>query len=339
MLRATSLLPAIKARYPKSHITWITQAPAQQLLQPNQLIDRVLTTSSDDVLALRALEFDLTLVIDKSLKASGIAGLARSREIRGFMADPKTGAILPANTAATELWELGLSDHKKFFVNKRPETQLITEALGFTWRRDEYTVQLNQEEQSLAAARRAEWAANGEMIVGLNTGCSGVIPYKRWTVEFHRQLIGRMIGEDGVKIVLLGGPEDEERNRLIATGLPVVDSPTGKGLRDGLVSVAACDIVVSGDSLGMHMAIALKKWVVAWFGPTCAHEIDLYDRGVRLLAEVPCAPCWKRSCSKPVMCYDRVPMASILAAIHKGREWKISSSKPHFSATSSSASL
>ena len=45
----------------------------------------------------------------------------------------------------------------------------------------------------------------------------------------------------------------------------------------------ACDIVVSGDSLGMHMAIGLKKWVVAWFGPTCHQEIDLYDRGAKFL--------------------------------------------------------
>lgn len=339
VLRATTVLPAIKARYPKSHITWVTQAPAQHLLKPNSLIDRVLTTSNEDLLALRALEFDLALVVDKSLKAAGVAQLARSKELRGFFADPKTGAILPANFEANELWELGLSNHKKFFVNKKPETQLITEAMGFSWQRDEYAVELTAQERQLAFKRRAEWSKSGELIIGLNTGCSGVIPYKRWTVDFHRELIAKLAQDQSVKIVLLGGPEDTERNREIAAGLPVMESPTDGGLRDGLTSVEACDIVVSGDSLGMHMGIALRKWVVAWFGPTCAHEIDLYDRGVHILADVPCGPCWKRSCSNPVMCYDQVPMAKVLEAIQKGREWKISSFKPRISATSSSASL
>ena len=49
-----------------------------------------------------------------------------------------------------------------------------------------------------------------------------------------------------------------------------------------------CDVVISGDSLGMHMAIALSKHVVAWFGPTSPQEIDLYDRGVKLLADRLC---------------------------------------------------
>ena len=34
----------------------------------------------------------------------------------------------------------------------------------------------------------------------------------------------------------------------------------------------------------MHMAIALRKHAVAWFGPTSAPEIDLYNRGVKLVS-------------------------------------------------------
>ena len=64
--------------------------------------------------------------------------------------------------------------------------------------------------------------------------------------------------------------------------------------------------MVTGDSLGMHMAIALKKHVVAWFGPTSPQEIDLYERGVKILADVGCAPCWKSSCDVLHPCRDRV---------------------------------
>src|SRR5512135_2445649 len=55
VLRATCILPAIKMKFPRSHITWVTKAPAQHLLANNPLLDRVLTTHGDDLLALSAL--------------------------------------------------------------------------------------------------------------------------------------------------------------------------------------------------------------------------------------------------------------------------------------------
>ena len=62
------------------------------------------------------------------------------------------------------------------------------------------------------------------------------------------------------------------------------------------------------------MAIALKKHTIAWFGSTCAHEIDLYDRGEKILSRVSCGPCWKRSCDKEVMCHEMLSLKAILLA-------------------------
>lgn len=319
VVRSTSLLRAMKRKYPSSMITWVTDAPAHHLLKNHPAIDRVLTTSEADLLQLSSLEFEIGFVIDKSLKACGVVNRTKVDQVFGFKAQGRNGAIVPATPAATELWELGLDNHKKFFVNQKPETQLMMEALEIgPYRRDEYWLPLTQEEEHRAHERRSEWLrVNGkDLIVGLNTGCSNVIAAKKWTVEFHRMVITNILKEiPRAEIVLLGGPEDTERNQRIARGLPVVSSATESGLRDGLVSVAACDVVVTGDSLGMHMAIAQKKQVVAWFGPTCAHEIDIYDRGFKLLAQSPCSPCWKRTCEKSIMCYDQVSLEEVLNAL------------------------
>jgi heptosyltransferase-2 len=86
-----------------------------------------------------------------------------------------------------------------------------------------------------------------------------------------------------------------------------------------MVSVAACDTVVSGDSLGMHLAIGLRKWTVAWFGPTCEQEIDLYGRGRKILSAASCGPCWKRSCARETMCYDLVSIDQLAEAALQGR--------------------
>lgn len=343
VLRSTSLIPAIQRAYPRAHITWITKVPAQRLLEQTPGVDRVLTVGPEALLELAVLDFDVAFVIDKSLAAVGVLKHAKARHVRGFTA-LASGAIVPANSEARELWELGLNDQKKFFENTKSEQRLVHEALALgRYARDEYQAGLSASERALARTRREAWQTLGcGPIIGLNTGSSATLPAKKLSVEGHRRLIHTLRADRRLRqapIVLLGGPEDTERNLAIADGLDVVLSPTDRGLRDGLASVEACDLVFSGDSLGMHMAIARRKWVVAWFGPTCAQEIDLYDRGVKLKTTAPCAPCWKRSCQKSVMCYDQLDLKSVCDALAQGATWLTSSSKPLIPETSFSVSL
>lgn len=318
VLRSTGLLDPIKKKYPNSHITWVTKAPAQHLLKNLKEVDQVLTLDQMDLLQLHGRRFDVVFVVDKSRAAIGILNAVHAERVYGFKADPYTGAILPCTEAAQELWRLGLSDHDKFYVNKKSELQLATEALELPYSRSEYKVELSHEEKSLAHARRSEWLGGRKRIVGLNTGCANVIPYKKLSVKMHRSLIPKIQSQFGCSVVLLGGREDAARNIEIADGLDVICTPTDLGLRDGLVSMEACDVIITGDSLGMHMAIGLKKWVVAWFGPTCDHEIDLFDRGVRVRTKATCSPCWKRSCQKDPMCYDLVEESEIIDAVAQG---------------------
>lgn len=321
VLRATSLLPAIHRIYSNAHITWVTKRPGDQLLKNNSLIDRVLTLSEEDLLKISSLSFDVVFCLDKSLTAGGVLRRVQFGKLYGFYVDERSGSILPANPEARELWELGLSNQKKFFENQKPETQLMIEALALQpFARDPYMVFLDSQEQKLSRARREVWSDQGmRPVVGLNTGCAATISYKKLSIEGHRKLIRQIQEKMDVAIVLLGGREDTHRNQEIAQGMKnIILSPTEEGLRDGLVSVDACDIVVTGDSLGMHMAIALKKWVVAWFGPTCAQEIDLYDRGVKVLSPVSCSPCWSRNCQKEEMCYDAVEISLLIDGVRKG---------------------
>ncbi len=318
VLRSTSLLAAIKRKFPKSKITWVTQPAAKPLLEKNPLVDQVLGVTFEETLKLRNLQFDVAYVIDKDPVAAGILTLTSAKDIFGFTVHPKNSAILPANPEAQYLWGLGLNDQAKFFVNEKPETELVAQALGLPYQRDPYVLALSQSELLDAHLRREKWINQKKIIIGLNTGCSNIIPYKKLTVSTHRKLISKLRNLIDCEIVLLGGKEDTQRNIEIAKDLDVHLSPTDRGLRDGAVSMKACDVVVSGDSLGMHLAIALNKWVVAWFGPTCAQEIDLFGRGVKVRSAAPCAPCWKRSCQKEVMCYDLVPVDEIVKGCLQG---------------------
>ena len=152
--------------------------------------------------------------------------------------------------------------------------------------------------------------------VGFNTGCSPLYPYKKLPLDVQAAAIEALDLDEPV--LLLGGPEDTERNTSLAEclGARVELTPTTGGLRRGAAEVSRCEVVVTGDSLGMHLAIALGVHVVAWFGPTCPQEIELFGRGIKLLGEVGCAPCWKRSCDEAPKCFDQVSPALIAEATH-----------------------
>lgn len=318
VVRSTALLSLIHDQYPGAHLTWVTQKPADQLLRGHPLIQRVLTTEAQDLLKLSALEFDVALVVDKSLEAGGVLRTTRAKKVLGFVVDPR-GVVVPATEAAEELWKIGLDDHLKFRVNQRSELDLIIQSLELKRNAQiEYSLPLSPIEMESVRHRKAIWSEqNRYRILGLNTGCSPGMPYKKLTVEAHRKLIQLLSDREDIQIVLLGGPEDDARNQEIARGLPVLQTPTRNGLRDGLISVATCDLIFTGDSLGMHMAIAQKIPVVAWFGPTCAHEIEFFNRGEAILSEASCGPCWKRSCQKSLMCYDQLDLRKVAATLDR----------------------
>tara|TARA_B100001248_G_scaffold260601_1_gene249293 strand:- start:7323 stop:8468 length:1146 start_codon:yes stop_codon:yes gene_type:complete len=312
VVRTTALLPAIKKQYPKSHITWLTSPVIKPLLQSHPHLDRIATDTFEDILPLSSEKFDRVYCIDKSKKAGGILNHLRFDSLKGFYVNDD-GVIVPADADAHYLWENGLSNEIKFYQNKKSEIEMIFEAMGLSYDQDEYCLPLSDKEEALRLKRASIWSEKGrKIIVGINTGCSPVIAYKKLSDANLSYLIENLKRDKNVQVVLLGGPEDRKRNEELSLKLDVISSPTNLGLRDGLVSVAACDLVISGDSLGMHMAISQKKHIVAWFGPTCAHEIELYGRGDKVVSNMSCAPCWKRSCEKQVRCNDLADVESIL---------------------------
>jgi heptosyltransferase-2 len=131
-------------------------------------------------------------------------------------------------------------------------------------------------------------------------------------------LIDRLKSNPDLGIVLLGGLEDTERNAEIArrAGPAAIHTPTTEGLRRGICYEQMCDIVVTGDSLGMHIAIGLKKQVIVWFGVSCPQEIDLFDRGIKLIPEgLACSPCWKKECPYNLECVQMIDLEKIVTEI------------------------
>lgn len=320
VLMTTAQLPAIKRKYPQSTIRWITRANAAPLLENNPYLDEVLIWNDESRMILRHMKFDVVMNADKSREAGAFIMELKAEQKLGFGIN-ENGAIIPLNRGAWYNYQMGLDDELKFRHNQKTGQEILAETFELEYCRDPYIVHLTPEEHEYCQRWRQEWQLHeADCVIGFNTGCSELFPLKKLSVEQHIELIETIASElPNAKILLLGGKEDTRRNQQIkdSVGDRVINTPTTLGVRKGLCFVNLCDAVVTGDTLGMHMAIALKKYVIAWFGLSCAQEIDLYDRGVKIIRKLPCAPCWKQVCDQPQgpICVTQFDLNEIVQAV------------------------
>ena len=95
-------------------------------------------------------------------------------------------------------------------------------------------------------------------------------PSKRWPAGHFRALAQRLLGEDGIRIVLLGGPGEqalcEEVLRGLGTRAMSLAGRTSLPLWAALLE--HCALTVCNDSGGMHLAAAVGTPLIALFGQT-----------------------------------------------------------------------
>ncbi len=314
VLMTTSRLPTIKKLYPESTIYWITLKIASGLLENNPYIDQIFNYDFESISILSQMEFDLIYSVDKSQRSGSLAMMLEAKEKKGFGMN-KNGKIIPLNPGSHYNYRLGMDDHLKFRVNDRLGQDYLSETFDIPYERNEYVFNLTEDEINFTEEyKKSVKIKPSDKIIGFNTGCSTLFPNKKMTIEQHCVLIERFLSKKNYKIILLGGPEDTERNNEIYSNFKgkIINTPTTGGVRKGACYESIADVVITGDSFGMHLAIALRKYVIAWFGLSCWTEIDLYDRGIKLFPEgLFCAPCWKKKCSYNLECIQMINLEKI----------------------------
>jgi ADP-heptose:LPS heptosyltransferase len=320
VLDFTAVLPAMKRKFPVSTIYWLTMPSAEKILFNNHFIDKVFTWTDEQRMILRQLEFDYMFNADKSDYGCAFANEVKATNKLGFLLN-EDKKIIPANASAMYNYRLGNDDQLKFRENERNGLDIIHETFDLEYKRDEYAYFFTDEEKDFIAGYKDEIGYDPtKTYVGFNTGCSDLFPNKKMTIEQHVNLINQLSKDERIRIVLLGGREDTERNQQILERLPVeswskiINTPTTMGLRRGFCYAEITDVVISGDSFGMHMAIALRKYVIAWFGLSCWAEIELYNRGEKLYQkDLECSPCWKKVCPYNLECIKMIDLDKIIS--------------------------
>lgn len=316
VLRTTSILPGLKKSHPDAEIVWITRANALPFFRGNPFVDRVLPLEPDGLAALAAERFDWAINLDNSRLSAGLLVMARAERKTGFDLDEQ-GRVRPLSEPAADLLRMSVFDDIKK-ANRRTYQEIVHGIVGLDLPPGEIVLNLSPPERDFAFRFSLRHGLDdSRLTVGLNTGGGGRWRHKRWTEEGTVELARRLRRELDAQVLLYGGPEEQERNRRILKAVPegVIDTGCRNTLREFFALLSLSDILVTSDSMALHAALGLGKKVAALFGPTSPWEIELYGRGRRVTAPVPCWCCYRTDCSVTPTCMESITPDAVLDSV------------------------
>ena len=307
VLRTTSILHAIKDKYPESHITWLTKSASKDIFKNNPLVDNCLFFEEPDLNSRLSTEvFDLVLHPDASPSSAAIAATIKAKEKKGYIMN-HLGKVVPIDDIGIEWLEMGAFDQLKK-ANKKSYQQIIHEILGLDYKKGEIIINLDDKEKDFSAKFYADNHLNKyDFIIGINTGASLRWRFKQWRHEGYNELISILSKKSDTCILLYGGNEEKETNQNLKLKFPnVIDTGSDNSLREFFALTDLSDIMITGDTLALHAATALKKKVICFFGPTSSKEIEDYSRIKKITPDMDCLVCYKQDCDFVPNCMDLI---------------------------------
>lgn len=283
VLRTTVILHKFK----EDKVTWLTDERSVPILFANSYIDRILIWDTTTLSLLLSEFFDVVINLEKVPGLCALADHIFSRKrckLYGFGFNPMTGEAVPNDNAE---YVFGLT---KDLEQKRSHTecwqQLLYSIIGEKWQGEEYILGYKPE------------SAPDIVDVGLNDKVGNKWPTKKWSQQNWARL----------------------KYKLRSLGYGAQSQPDETTIFDYIDWINECKVLVTCDSLGLHIALALKKKVIVLCGPTHAAEIDLYGRG-KIITGEKCfiGPCLKSICTHSLefknICMESIIVNKVIEAV------------------------
>ncbi len=284
VLRITPLLHV----YKDTDVTWVTDLEAFPLLLNNPFIKRILPYDLTTVLQLKSEEFDTVINLEKIPGICALADEIKARKIRhGFTFDTQTGEAKDLDKAY-EVLAVGCDKIAKKNNNKTSQ-ELLFEMVGAKWNGEKYLLGYKPKKDE-------------EYDIALNTYVGQKWPTKAWNKK-NWDYLEEILIKNSFKVT-----RQDKQNDLIL-----------KNLYCYIDWINSANILVSSDSLGLHLGIALEKKVFGLFGPTPNKEVYFYGRGKAILPEpIPnCMPCFRWVCERGDSCMNYITPKNVYENIEQ----------------------
>ena len=303
VIRTTPLLEKIKALHPRAEIWWLTHTPE---FLPD-IVDRKLKFELASILQIEETEFDYLFSLDKDYEAAAVANRVKARVKKGF--GIREGKTVPIDDLAYRKYLTGIFDDVSK-ANTKNYLEEIFEICGFTFSGEKYVL-------SNFDSDGYEWDIRlPKPLIGMNTGCGGRWTSRLWSEDSWADLAKELLSK-GYGVLLLGGEQEDSRNKSIA-------AKSGAAyfgffpLRRFINLVDKVDLVVTGVTMGMHIAIGLRKKIVLLNNIFNRNEFELYGLGEIVEPDKECRCYFMPKCvNEKYFCLDYLPVLKVLESVLK----------------------
>lgn len=229
-------------------IYWLVDEKAAPLLEGNPKIKKVLLWNLETALQLQREKFDVVINLEKHPGLCALSDNIDAHRKCGFRLDEWEGEA-DANYHTEKVLSIVHDENKRNSAN-------------MYW------------QQHLARVIDKRWAINDRYImvrpsnritsdIGLNYLVGSKWPDKGWNIEGWKAL-------------------EFSLNQL---GYSVSWQEGTDSIRDYMKWINSCRTIITCDSLGMHLALAYGKYILAMFGPSPHKEVYLYGLGSKIVAK------------------------------------------------------
>jgi len=273
VLRTTPLLHLFK----EDHVSWATDSEALLLLDGNPFIDRLMTFDQFLPYQLENERFDTVINLEKVSGICAMTDKIHAWKKYGFRFDSESGEAKAYDHAFDVLAVSANPQLKK--ENVKTAQELLFEMVGKKWDGEEYVL-------GYKPSTTEQYDLSFNVVVGSKW------PNKTWP-EKNWNKLERMLKSEGLKVTR----QDKQPKEMFENIHRYIDW------------INQSRLVVSNDSLGLHIALAVKKKVIGLFGPTPSKEVYFYGRGEAITTDddlSECLPCFKPTCIHETNCMSRI---------------------------------
>lgn len=294
----TPALRALRGHFSDAQITFLANVVVKNILSPNNFCDNWIEQKGDNPFAiaktLRPHKFTHAVLFKNSFASALTCFLAQipvrigySRQGRGIFLTEK---LYPARSGG------------KFKPNSMLDYYLaIASWLGADTANRKLSLDIdNSDENSLIQKIPSLKESPQPLVIFVPGGAFG--PSKCWLPQRFALLADRLVDKYNAKIIISVSPQEKyiadaicenAKNQLINLG----HTPVSLGQLKSLFNKAA--LVITNDTGPRHIALAFKRKVVTLFGPNDPAWTDTGSADeIKVVADVPCAPCAKPQCKK-----------------------------------------
>ncbi len=324
VIHALPALNALRKGYPKSHITWLVEDYASQIVLDHPSVDKVLVSARKNwiqeisptrksvrtlrevlsfVKALRQRNYDLVIDLQGLLKSGIMVGLSggkrrvgysRTREMSYLFTNEKIPPFDPERHAIERYLHLVRSVGAKegnleYGIRIDESHRVRVEALL----RDH---EILTEDSFVLISPHAHWETN------------------LWDTDRFSRLCDKLIERYPVKIVFTGtsGERGYVKRILDSMRYPAFDLAGKTDLKEMAYLCSKANLMISTDTGTMHLAAAMGLPVVALFGPTAPWRTGPYGNGHSIVRkDFDCSPCFKRRCESK-KCMQAIDIEEVL---------------------------